>query len=58
MTDLEEKKLTTMTEAELLALVSERVKEATRITRNSVSYVESVIRQLSTSKETDEPSRQ
>ena len=57
MTDLEEKKLTNMTEAELLALVSERVKEATRITRESVSYVESVMRQLSTSKETDKPSR-
>ena len=58
MTDLEEEKLITMTEAELLSLASERVKEAISITRDSVRHVESVIQQLSTRIETDETSRQ
>lgn len=58
MTDLEEEKLRTMTEAELLSLASERVKEAISITRDSVRHVESVIQQLSTRKETDETTRQ
>lgn len=58
MTDLEEEKLRTMTEAELLSLVSERVKEAISITRESGRHVESIIQQLSTRIETDETSRQ
>ena len=51
----ENKVLPSLSEAELLSLAHEKLSEAIRDTKNSVDYVESVIQQLSSSKQQKSP---